>query len=486
MRRLESVDAEHCARCSRCGGCRHQTHELGTGDPDAACLRLLFDSRDDLVQRGSLVVLDVHAHLRVSRTWERKTKRADAGEAAVALPDNAGDLARGPNIVARQVHVERNERAARTDDDTAGTLVQVPRPVIRFDLARVDASLQLVGSPLSKERRATARRQVAVEEHRQLELVADTLRDALGDRACPIRVLAANRNDRNDVGRADSWMCTIVRAEIDAFTRARDRANKSIGKRLVVCHQGEDGAVVVGIGVHVEQPRVRSDGIGERPQRFGVAALRKVRNRFERKAHVHTLGGVKTYYERRAHEYDDWWLGRGLYADRDRPGWDEELNALRDVITALPPVRTLDVACGTGFLTRHLQGDVVALDASASMLDVARQQAPKARFVQGDALSLPFPDGSFDRLFTSYFYCHLEAADRRTFLAEARRVASELVVVGSRWKAGSEPERWEERRLKDGSVWTVYKRVFVAHELADELGGGEVLHEGDWFVVVRG
>ena len=32
---------------------------------------------------------------------------------------------------------------------------------------------------------------------------------------------------------------------------------------------------------------------------------------------------MKTYYERRAHEYDDWWLGTGLFADRDRPGWTD-------------------------------------------------------------------------------------------------------------------------------------------------------------------
>ena len=28
-------------------------------------------------------------------------------------------------------------------------------------------------------------------------------------------------------------------------------------------------------------------------------------------------------------------------------------------IDALPPARTLDVACGSGFLTRHLPGDIV-------------------------------------------------------------------------------------------------------------------------------
>ena len=172
---------------------------------------------------------------------------------------------------------------------------------------------------------------------------------------------------------------------------------------------------------------------------------------------------MKAYYEARAREYDDWWLGRGLYADRHRPGWDEARTELEGWIADLPPARTLDVACGTGFMTRHLHGDVVGLDQSQSMLEVAREQVPNATFVHGDALEqLPFDDGAFDRVFTSYFYCHLEEAERRRFLIEARRVA---------------------RELSDGSRWQVYKRVFVPAHLAEELGG-RVLHTNGYFVMV--
>ena len=194
---------------------------------------------------------------------------------------------------------------------------------------------------------------------------------------------------------------------------------------------------------------------------------------------------MKAYYHARAHEYDDWWLGRGLYADRDRPGWEEELDELRRLIASLPPVRTLDIACGTGFLTRHLRGDVVGLDQSDAMLEVAREQAPDATFAQGDALDLPFDDDSFDRVFTTYFYCHLEEEERGRFLSEARRVARELVVVGSKQRDDVPAERWEERTLRDGSAWTVYKRYFDPDGLAAELGGGDVLHAGKWFVMVR-
>ena len=194
---------------------------------------------------------------------------------------------------------------------------------------------------------------------------------------------------------------------------------------------------------------------------------------------------MKAYYERRAAEYDDWWLGTGLFADRHRPGWEEERDALTSTIEALPPMRTLDVACGTGFLTRHLRGEITGLDQSESMLELARARVPTGTFVEGDALDLRFVDDSFDRLFTSFFYGHLEGDVRTAFLDEAKGVAGELVVVDSALHEGVEPVEWQERVLNDGSRWHVYKRFFDPEELADELGGGRILFAGHWFVAVQ-
>jgi ubiquinone/menaquinone biosynthesis C-methylase UbiE len=193
---------------------------------------------------------------------------------------------------------------------------------------------------------------------------------------------------------------------------------------------------------------------------------------------------VKAYYERRAAEYDDWWLGTGLFVDRDRPGWDEERTALTQVLEALPPARTLDVACGTGFLTQHLPGEITGLDQSESMLELARERVSDAAFVDADALELPFEDGSFERLFTSHFYGHLEGNDRTRFLGEARRVARELVVVDSALRDEVDPVERQERILNDGSRWKVYKRYFKSEPLAEELGGGRSLFAGRWFVAV--
>ncbi len=193
---------------------------------------------------------------------------------------------------------------------------------------------------------------------------------------------------------------------------------------------------------------------------------------------------MKAYYHARDREYDDWWLGRGLFAGRPRPGWDDELATLASALRSLPAARTLDIVCGAGFLTRHLSGEVIGLDQSEAMLEVAREQAPQVGFVRSDALELPFAPRSFDRVFTSFFYCHLVDVERLRFLAEVRRVAREIVVVGSRPR-GTEPRaRWEERVLADGSRWSVYKRVFEKDELFAELGPGRLVHEGRWFVAV--
>jgi ubiquinone/menaquinone biosynthesis C-methylase UbiE len=194
---------------------------------------------------------------------------------------------------------------------------------------------------------------------------------------------------------------------------------------------------------------------------------------------------MREYYEACASEYDDWYLGRGLFAERERRGWKKELAALERVLASLPWAHTLDVACGTGFLTQRLPGEIVGLDQSGRMLEIARERVPAAAFTQGDAFALPFADGAFERVFTAHFYGHLDREERGLFLTEAARVAPELVVCDAALRPDREREELQERILEDGSSWQVYKRFFGAEELAAELGGGDVLFSGDWFVVVR-
>lgn len=137
---------------------------------------------------------------------------------------------------------------------------------------------------------------------------------------------------------------------------------------------------------------------------------------------------------------------------RDRPpGWFAERDAVLEVVGSLPPRRTLDVACGTGFVTSRLRGPVTAMDQSQRMLDIARTQAPDATVIRGNALDLPFPNESFERVFTSHFYGHLQGHERAPFLAEVRRVAPELVILDAALHGGQPREEFQDRELNDGT-----------------------------------
>ena len=68
--------------------------------------------------------------------------------------------------------------------------------------------------------------------------------------------------------------------------------------------------------------------------------------------------------------------------------------------------RVLDVACGTGVLTREAArragGSVTGLDLDPAMLAVAARLSPNIRWQQGNAESLPFPDQSFDAVVSQF------------------------------------------------------------------------------------
>ena len=63
-------------------------------------------------------------------------------------------------------------------------------------------------------------------------------------------------------------------------------------------------------------------------------------------------------------------------------------------------------------------------------------------------------------------------------------MANRVLIIDAALREDVRPEEVQTRRLLDGSQHTVYKRFFTSAELIAEWGGGSVIHEGRWFVVV--
>jgi SAM-dependent methyltransferase len=86
----------------------------------------------------------------------------------------------------------------------------------------------------------------------------------------------------------------------------------------------------------------------------------------------------------------------------------------------------LDVGCGTGALTREIvkhvsnEGSVTGFDLSENMLSIARQVCPGAHFQQGNIVSLPFDESSFDAVVSAFMLMFVP--DPKQAIGEMRRV----------------------------------------------------------------
>ncbi len=95
---------------------------------------------------------------------------------------------------------------------------------------------------------------------------------------------------------------------------------------------------------------------------------------------------------------------------------------LAQAVAADAQAKALDLYCGHGNVVSALVtagADVTGLDLSRAMLDMARASVPEARFVDGDAMELPFAEAAFDAMTIGFEMPHVQDPPR--VLAEARR-----------------------------------------------------------------
>jgi demethylmenaquinone methyltransferase / 2-methoxy-6-polyprenyl-1,4-benzoquinol methylase len=129
---------------------------------------------------------------------------------------------------------------------------------------------------------------------------------------------------------------------------------------------------------------------------------------------------VRAMFDRIARVYDR--MNALMTAGLDRR-WRERA---ADLAALQPGARALDVATGTGDLALELSrrvgpdGEVVGVDFSEAMLELARRKAPQLRFQAGNALDLPYRDGEFDAATVGFGARNF--SDLRRGLAEMARV----------------------------------------------------------------
>jgi len=129
---------------------------------------------------------------------------------------------------------------------------------------------------------------------------------------------------------------------------------------------------------------------------------------------------VSKMFDDVAHRYD--FLNDLLSLGRTK-AWRRVVTS---IITPKPGMKILDIAAGTGSSSRPLVdkgAEVTALDFSQGMIEQGRKQNKNIKFVQGDALKLPFEDNFFDVTTISFGLRNTSNTDKA--LKEALRVTKD-------------------------------------------------------------
>ncbi|MEK7503491.1 MAG: class I SAM-dependent methyltransferase [Patescibacteria group bacterium] len=152
--------------------------------------------------------------------------------------------------------------------------------------------------------------------------------------------------------------------------------------------------------------------------------------------------------------------------------WPEMKFLFNDYLAAGDKV--LDLGCGNGRFFELLKDknvDYLGVDSSEKLIRIAGTKYPQAKFQVADALSLPFPNDQFDKIYSIAVLHHIPSKELRSrFLEEAKRVLKlGGLLVLTVWK----PKDRQERFLK---AKFLFKKAFGS---AGGLDVGDVIEP--WF-----
>jgi len=191
---------------------------------------------------------------------------------------------------------------------------------------------------------------------------------------------------------------------------------------------------------------------------------------------------MMVYYDERAEEYDEIYLGRG-HTTIDPDVYRKDVAQVSAMVSRFGRGHLIDIACGTGFwLPNYARNcsQITFLDQSERMLAKCRGRAERlglgdvSSFIQGDFLDVHLEAMKYDCALVGFFLSHLTLAQEEAFFGKVEAILKanpQLMFIDSAWnerrRRYQEKEGIQERVLNDGRTFIVYKRYFEQSDVEE-------------------
>ena len=212
-----------------------------------------------------------------------------------------------------------------------------------------------------------------------------------------------------------------------------------------------------------------------------------------------TLQEMRTYYQERAHEYDEWFSRQGRYsqgAEMDAR-WFAEVD---ETFVALDSLHltgdVLELAAGTGIWTERLirtASTITAIDASLETIEINRAKVASAKvsYVQADLFSWR-PERVYDAVCFGFWISHVPLERLDDFLSSVvamlRPGGKVFFIDGQRPQGGGfaydqlpiQNSQLTTRTLNDGRTFEIVKNYYDPIDLAarcNKAGFDITVHE---------
>jgi len=190
------------------------------------------------------------------------------------------------------------------------------------------------------------------------------------------------------------------------------------------------------------------------------------------------------YYEERAPEYDEVYLGKSPGIPEPE-AYARDVKEIKTICRGFGRGHLIDIGCGTGFWMPYYAKNCVEItlvDQSRNMLVQCQKKVNElaidvdVHLLKGNFFDVRFFSKIFDTTLIAFFISHMNEEKEQVFFKKLRKILkpkAEMLWIDGSWSKKRamhrQREGYQERILNDGRKFSIFKKYFEKNDVTRTL-----------------